>query len=79
MSCSQAEEPGIADPNPRAPGTDRRVVRRRVRKARTRGARACRRCRGRALGFEVVTGPEAERLIAGVQRKLAARNNPTKH
>jgi hypothetical protein len=33
-----------------------------------------------ARGVEVVTGPEAERLIAGVQRKLAASsNNPTKH
>jgi hypothetical protein len=36
--------------------------------------------RAAARGVEVVTGPEAERLIAGVQRKLAAsRNNPTKH
>jgi hypothetical protein len=33
-----------------------------------------------ARGVEVVTGPEAERLIAGVQRKLAtSSNNPTKH
>jgi hypothetical protein len=33
-----------------------------------------------ARGAEIVTGWEAERLIAGVQRKLAASsNNPTKH
>jgi hypothetical protein len=33
-----------------------------------------------AMGVEIVTGPEAERLIAGVQRKWpASSNNPTKH